>query len=101
MTAETSRDLIMVPNSNAEKASTEAAVSAALKLSLLAREESRSRESRLAGNSNAANRPPYEESAEVVVGKRKTGPLALFRWQIQLNFRIFFVAYHMFLIGNC
>ena len=82
MTAETSRDLNIVPDSNAEMASTEAeaaVVSAALKLSLLAREESQSRDLRLAGNSNAAKRPPHEESAGIVVGKRKPGALALFR----------------------
>merc|ERR1711992_484198 len=75
----------------AETTEAEAAlVSAALKLSLLAQQEeppnSRnlnedSRNLRLAGNSNAAaaERPPCEESSAKVVGRRKTGALALFR----------------------
>ena len=90
---ETSRNLDVVPTEAA-------AVSAALKLSLLAREEeeaptpSRNQRlvgnSKLAGNSNSAERPPHEESAGEVVGRRKSGSLALFRWQIQLNFGIIF-----------
>ena len=83
MTSETSHDL-----TGAEAA----LVSAALKLSLLAREEEEeapSRDRRLAAgnsNSNSAQRPPNEESAGVVAGKRKTRALALLRWQIQLTF---------------
>ena len=91
MRADTAQDLNTAPDSNTEITSTEAeaaAVSAALKLSLLAQEEAQSRDLRLAGNSNAARRPPQDGSAEGVLAKRKpnSGALALFRWLIQLVF---------------
>ena len=98
MTTDTSKDLGMAETTEAEAA----LVSAALKLSLLAQQEEESpnsrnleslssRNLRLAGNSNAAaaERPPCEESSAKVVGRQKTGTLALFRWQIQHNFRSF------------